>query len=74
MRALEELPADELCFRYLHGKKLTQSQRSIGKRGGLIVMFDNFKNLQQVGRAGGVLKNVNGIRFVHSVSGLLLKE
>ena len=37
-------------------------------------MFDNFENLQQVGCAGGVLKNVNGIRFVHSVSGLLLKD
>ena len=58
---------------YLHGTKIADCQRSIGKRGGLIVMFDNFKNLQQVGRAGGVLKNVNGIRFVHSVSGLLLK-
>ena len=37
-------------------------------------MFDNFENLQQIGRAGGVLKNVNGIRFVHSDSGLLLKH
>ena len=36
-------------------------------------MFDNFKNLQQVGRAGGVLKNVNGIRFVHSAPDYCLK-
>ena len=28
----------------------------------------------QVGRAGGVLKNVNGICFVHSVFGALLED
>ncbi len=37
-------------------------------------MFENFENLQQVGRAGGVLKNVNGICFVHAVSGPLLED
>ena len=55
-------------------EKARAQSRSISKRGWLIVMFDNFENLQQVGRAGGVLKNVNGICSIHSVSGPLLVD
>ena len=75
LRALEVLQAGELWFRYgVMGKKIEWRYRSIGERCGLLVMVDNVKYSQQVDRAGGVLKNVNGICFVHSLAGPLVED
>ena len=46
--------------------KVKRDQRGVGEMGRILIMVNDLQQLKQIGCAGRVFKNVNGIRLVHA--------